>query len=248
MVAYCVRSPAAPDRRGSIAPVDLEHFEWSPASVPAEELGLNAEDRVVLYMGSFFAFSGLDIALEGFPSSSSAPDLRLCSSAAGTSMTSCVCRHASRTRGSGRLHRRHPLRGASRLPPVADVAINPFVPQLLTDVALPHKILQYMAAGVARSSRTIARWDSRRPGRRLRGDVGRRAVRRSPPRRLPSPTSIRRSALAIVARQRAFVNATFAKDASVASLEEPSETWDSMNRAGSPKGVERAHCTFLPFP
>lgn len=221
MVEYCVQiSGRTGPTRVNLPPVDLEHFEQSSAPVQREDLGLTADDRVVLYMGSFFTFSGLDIALEGFAEQFRVhPDLKLVL-VGGGDLDDDLRRAVTRLGIEDRVVFTGVVPYAE-LPgylQIADVAINPFVPQLLTDVALPHKILQYMAAGVATVSTSLA-------GIRaiLGDDSGVMWVH--------EPSEIAASATAvayldpevraeIVTRQRAFVNLTFAKDASVASLED----------------------------
>lgn len=221
MVEYCVQiSGRTGPTRVNLPPIDLEHFEQSQAHVRREELGLRPDDRVVLYMGSFFTFSGLDIVLEGFAEQfQEHPELKLVL-VGGGDLDEDLRRAVTRLG----LEDRVIFTGVvpyAELPgylQLADVAINPFVPQLLTDVALPHKILQYMAAGVATVSTSLAGI------RAILGDE-------SGVMWVDEPSEIARAATAvayldadvraeIVARQRAFVNATFAKDASVASLED----------------------------
>ncbi|PWC03808.1 glycosyltransferase family 4 protein [Agromyces badenianii] len=221
MVDYCVRISGRTGRtRVNLPPVDLRHFEESQAHIRREDLGLGPDDRVVLYMGSFFTFSGLDIALEGFAEQFRLhPRLKLVL-VGGGDLDESLRRDVTRLGLEDRVVFTGVVPYAD-LPGylhIADVAINPFVPQLLTHVALPHKILQYMAAGVPTVSTSL---DGIRSI--LGDDSGVSWV--------DGPADIAQAATAvaflepearakIAAQQRAFVDATFAKDASVASLED----------------------------
>lgn len=151
MAAYCV---AESGRTGptsvDLPPVDLSHFEEQVDVDLHARLGLRPDDEVVLYMGSFFGFSGLDLLLEGmarlFPDN---PRLRLVLVGGGELDASLRARAAElgvedRVVFTGVV----PYAELPAYLKVADVAVNPFRPELVTHVALPHKILQYMAAGV----------------------------------------------------------------------------------------------------
>ncbi|MBC7430634.1 MAG: glycosyltransferase, partial [Rubritepida sp.] len=100
---------------------------------------------------------------------------------------------------------------------MGDVAINPFMPELLTHVALPHKVLQYMAAGVPVVSTSL---DG------LRGVLG----DASGVTWVPGPHAVLKAAThlayrdpaelaGISANQRSYVASKFSKEASVTSLE-----------------------------
>ena len=151
MTSYCVRmshriGPAVTN----LPPIDLAHFANFNASQTRIELGLSPSDKVLLYMGTFFEFSGLDVLLEELePYFSSHPDLKLVLIGGGE--LDAQLRATVESRG---LQQQVIFTGVvpyAELPGYlnsADVAVNPFRKELLTDVALPHKVLQYMAAGV----------------------------------------------------------------------------------------------------
>ncbi len=165
MAAYCVETSG---RTGPVSvdlpPVDLAHFERPVEDVRAR-YGLAPEHRVIAYMGSFFDFSGLDDVLLALrPAFSADPMLRLLLIGGGE-----LEPRLRELRDQHGLADRVVFTGVvpyAQLPEhlaMADVAINPFRPQQVTDVAFPHKVLQYMAAGVPAVSTSL---------RGLRGVLG----------------------------------------------------------------------------
>lgn len=152
MTDYCVRishrtGPSTTD----LPPIDLSHFEDVGATDVRASLGLSAVDRVLLFMGSFFEFSGLDVLIDDLaPHFAAHPELKLVLVGGGELDEQLRATVAERS-----LQDRVIFTGIvpyASLPGYlasADVAVNPFRSELLTNVALPHKVLQYMAAGVA---------------------------------------------------------------------------------------------------
>lgn len=148
---YCVEFSGRTGPSGvDLPPLDLSHFESGDGLAARQSLGLSAAERVVLYMGTFFGFSGLDVVLEEI-----ADDLRRDAAlrfvlVGGGELDGTLRRRV----GELGLERQVIFTGVvdyARLPDylaMADVTINPFRPELTTDVALPHKVLQYMAAGI----------------------------------------------------------------------------------------------------
>ncbi|MFC6354802.1 glycosyltransferase [Luethyella okanaganae] len=225
MVDYCVEiSGRTGPSRVNVPPIDLGHFETPVEGIDRAAVGLRAEDRVVLYMGSFFSFSGLDVALRRFSEEfDEHPDLRIVLVGGGEldgALRAIVAELGIEDRVifTG-------VVSYTDLPSylkLADVAINPFVPQLLTHVALPHKILQYMASGIPTVSTSLGGI------RGLLGDdsgviwgAGPEEVAELAT-RLAYAESAERSAIA--ERQLASIAATFSKEDSVASLEEAMNT------------------------
>jgi glycosyltransferase involved in cell wall biosynthesis len=219
MAEYCIElsgrlGPTSVD----LPPVDLTHFEEPTRSV-REDLGIGEDERVIVYMGSFFEFSGLDIVVERLaPTLRAESDLRLLLVGGGDLDASLRARVAELG-----LENQIVFTGIipyAKLPAylrAGTVAINPFRPQLLTDVAFPHKVLQYMAAGVPAVSTSL---------RGLRGVLGDEAGVTW----ATGPGTIAETALRIAnlprtereliaERQRAFVKATFSKESAVESFE-----------------------------
>lgn len=148
---YCVEfSGRTGPTTVNVPPLDFSHFEQAVDQDLHEDLGLARNAKVVLYMGTFFPFSGLDLVVDAMAEQFARhPDLRLLL-VGGGELDSELRDRVARLG----LNDRVIFTGVVpylRLPEylkLAQVAINPFRPELLTQVALPHKVLQYMAAGV----------------------------------------------------------------------------------------------------
>lgn len=133
-----------------VPPIDLSHFERPVDGDLRAQVGLSPSNRVVLYMGSFFSFSGLDTVIEGMVEQfAKYPELRLV--LVGGGEIDEKLRSLARDLGVADKVIFTGVVPYAKLPEylkLADVAINPFRQELLTHVALPHKVLQYMAAGI----------------------------------------------------------------------------------------------------
>lgn len=221
MAEYCIELSG---RTGptvvNVPPIDLSHFEEKVDVDLHAELGLTSESRVVLYMGSFFSFSGLDVVVRGMVEQFERfPNLRLVLVGGGD--LDDELRRLVTELGIGDRVVFTGVVPYAKLPQylkLADVAINPFRAELLTHVALPHKVLQYMAAGVPVVSTSL---------RGLRGVLG----EGSGVTWAESPAHVARAAselahtsnddkAAISKTQLERVTSRFAKDAAVSSLEE----------------------------
>jgi glycosyltransferase involved in cell wall biosynthesis len=149
---YCITEGSTADRTTVDYPgLDTLHFDVSPETQELKaSLGIGREDSVVLYMGTFFRFSGLDEVLGCFARRSNKnkhvklvlvgdgelrPTLERLVAELGLSDTVIF---------TGFVDYRdlpHYLR-------LADVAITPFAKSLVTDKALPWKVVQYVASGL----------------------------------------------------------------------------------------------------
>lgn len=157
LAQYCVdfsgrQGPVSVD----LPPVDLAHFE-QPVDDLRPRYGLSGTDRVLGYMGSFFDFSGLDDVLTALrPAFAADPDLRLLLIGGGE--LEPRLRELTDTYS---LNDRVVFTGVvsyAELPAhlaMANVALNPFHALQVTNVAFPHKVLQYMAAGVPAVSTSL---------------------------------------------------------------------------------------------
>lgn len=151
MLAY-VRANGAKFERSKVnfPPLDLIHFDRAREAKTEmrTELGIPQTANVVLYMGSFFYFSGLPEVLRSFAESSEVTD-RLVLIGGGEQDDSLRTLAAdldtqNRVIFTGIIS----YADLPRYLSVADVAINPLVPSLVASTALPNKVLQYMAAGL----------------------------------------------------------------------------------------------------
>ena len=152
MADYCVKlGSRTKPTKVHFPPLDLSHFRNQERDQDLRRsLSFKDEDRVLVYMGSFFYFSGLFDALEEFAEvSKSAPNLKFLLIGGGEQ--------------DSKLRQRVERLGLSekvvftgfvsyeelpRYLKVADVAVNTLEPTLVANVAFPNKVLQYMAAGL----------------------------------------------------------------------------------------------------
>jgi len=150
MREYCISLGA---REGSssvdLPPLDLSHFE-AVAGADQElrrSLGIPLGATVFLYMGSFFYFSGLENVLLALSAEESKPYLVLigggeCETGLKTLAKDLEIEHWVRFTGYV------PFAELPSYLAIADVALNPMVPSLVSHNALPNKVLQYMASGL----------------------------------------------------------------------------------------------------
>jgi glycosyltransferase involved in cell wall biosynthesis len=116
----------------------------------ASDLGIEDRDQVVMYMGSFFYFSGLDDVLRQLHLELGAhPDLKLLLIGGGeqeTELRGIVTELGIEARVvfAGFV----PFHDLSKFMSLGDVAINPLRISKVAGAAFPHKVLQYMAVGV----------------------------------------------------------------------------------------------------
>jgi glycosyltransferase involved in cell wall biosynthesis len=132
-------------------PLDLSHFKAQGRDRNLRRsLGFKDDDLVLVYMGSFFYFSGLLDALDEFAEvSKSAPQLRFLLIGGGE-------QNSELRQRVGRLGLSEKViftgfvsyEDLPRYLKIADVAVNTLEPTLVANVAFPNKVLQYMAAGL----------------------------------------------------------------------------------------------------
>ena len=149
LLGYC-RSLGAKEGKSSVdyPPLDLSHFaEGASKKIIRSKLGIPNDSQVILYMGSFFYFSGLADILRNLALMSQRPVLVLI----GGGEQDAELRTMTKN-----LHLEDCVKftgfvGFGELPvylSMADVAINPMVPSMVSSKALPNKVLQYMASGL----------------------------------------------------------------------------------------------------
>jgi glycosyltransferase involved in cell wall biosynthesis len=151
MVKYCISMGADATRTVvDLPPLDLRHFEQSPTSKAAfkTELGIRNEVKVILYMGSFFYFSGLPEAIRRFAELKHLEtELVL---VGGGEQDNELRKIVSSLGIEDKVHFTGFVKFAE-LPKylgVADVAINPMHRSLVSNAAFPNKVIQYMASAL----------------------------------------------------------------------------------------------------
>lgn len=134
-----------------LPPLDLSSLTHKERSKTlAGSLGLSDSDRVIAYLGSFFYFSGLSQVIEDFAKvSAQKPDLKLMLIGGGEQdrqLRSQVSRLkiAEKVVFTGFI----PFAKISDYLALAHVAINPMESVISSNLALPHKVFQYMACGL----------------------------------------------------------------------------------------------------
>lgn len=149
MLDYCVSMGAKPSQSSvEWPPLDLQRFDT--ASEPSgfkSSLGIPSDSRVILYMGSFFYFSGLPEVIREFAKNESAEHLLLIGGGEQDQELRDLVSEldiGSRVTFTGFVSFDQ-LPGYLKL---ADVAINPMQRSLVANAAIPNKVIQYLAAGL----------------------------------------------------------------------------------------------------
>jgi glycosyltransferase involved in cell wall biosynthesis len=131
-------------------PLDLGHFttDREGAAFLRLQLGIPTEAKVILYMGSFFYFSGLPEVIRSFAKEAAHDDYLVL---IGAGEQARELEGIAKDLGIQDKVLFTGLVSFADLPrylAIADVAINPLKPSLVSSTALPNKVLQYMAAGL----------------------------------------------------------------------------------------------------
>jgi glycosyltransferase involved in cell wall biosynthesis len=134
-----------------LPPIDLSHFAngLSQRDQVRAKLGIPSESRVILYMGSFFYFSGLPQLVDEF--ARSAKDNTVLVLVGGGEQDQEL-RDQVATLGLTKKVLFTGFVGFNELPSylaAADVAVNPMQSSLVSNAAFPNKVIQYLATGLA---------------------------------------------------------------------------------------------------
>lgn len=151
MAKYCISMGANPEKTVvDLPPLDLKHFQTGSSSKAGSrtELGVGIESKVILYMGSFFYFSGLPEAIKRFAElNKGEADLIL----VGGGEQDHELRELVATLGVQDSVHFTGFVNFDNLPKylaAADVAINPMHRSLVSNAAFPNKVIQYMATAL----------------------------------------------------------------------------------------------------
>ena len=149
---YCIRLGASPTRSSVIYPgIDLNRFTPAQPSIALQnKLGIKPTDKVILFMGTIFRFSGLvELLTELAPSLRNDSALKFLILGDGEDFKRL--QQLAKTLGlldqaimPGRIEYDH----LSEYLQLGDVALLPFKQELVTHGALPGKVLQYLACGL----------------------------------------------------------------------------------------------------
>jgi glycosyltransferase involved in cell wall biosynthesis len=149
MLEYCQSMGANPGRASvDWPPIDLRRFTQAKFDPGLKsQLGIPDNRKIVLYMGSFFYFSGLPEVLKDFARSAINEHLVLIGGGEQDSELRELVENLSlkdKVTFTGFV-------GFEDLPrylKMADVAINPLQPSLVANAAIPNKVIQYLASGL----------------------------------------------------------------------------------------------------
>lgn len=147
---YCQKMGLRTDKSiTNFPPLDLGHFQGKIPDVALQkQLGILPEDKVITYMGSFFYFSGLADLIKSFAESHE-PNMKLLIIGGGEQE-----KELRQLAKELRVQDKIIFTGFidySNLPnyfALSTVAVNPMLPSLVSNTALPQKVLQYVAAGL----------------------------------------------------------------------------------------------------
>jgi glycosyltransferase involved in cell wall biosynthesis len=152
MADYCQTMGALASRTFvDLPPIDLSHFAdgQSQREQVRSKLGIPAESKVILYMGSFFYFSGLPQLVDEF--ARSAQDDSVLVLVGGGEQDQELRQQVAKL-GLVKKVIFTGFVGFNELPSylaAADVAVNPMQPSLVSNAAFPNKVIQYLATGLA---------------------------------------------------------------------------------------------------
>lgn len=134
-----------------LPPIDLSHFAngLSQRDQVRSKLGIPSESKVILYMGSFFYFSGLPQLVDEFARSATENTVLVL---VGGGEQDQELRQQVATLGLTKKVLFTGFVGFNELPSylaAADVAVNPMQSSLVSNAAFPNKVIQYLATGLA---------------------------------------------------------------------------------------------------
>jgi glycosyltransferase involved in cell wall biosynthesis len=151
MAEYC-RSMGSVEGKTfvDLPPIDLSHFAngKSQGSQIRSGLGVAVDSKVILYMGSFFYFSGLPQLVDEFSRSAQEHIVLLL---VGGGEQDQELRQQVTALGLQDRVLFTGFVGFNELPgylAVADIAVNPMQSSLVSNAAFPNKVIQYLATGL----------------------------------------------------------------------------------------------------
>jgi glycosyltransferase involved in cell wall biosynthesis len=152
MAEYCRTLGSDADRTFvDLPPIDLSHFAEGSSNREQvrSKLGIAKDVKVILYMGSFFYFSGLPQLIDEFSRSSGQGEVLVL--VGGGEQDQGLRDQVARLGLTERVFFTGFV-GFDLLPDylaAADVAVNPMQASLVSNAAFPNKVIQYLATGLA---------------------------------------------------------------------------------------------------
>jgi glycosyltransferase involved in cell wall biosynthesis len=152
MARYCIESGTRTlPSEVNLPPLDATHFKvaTTSSSISRASLGVRPEEKVLMYMGSFFYFSGLVEVIRAFHEQNlKEQDFKLILVGGGEKDAElrALVRDLELQESvifTGFVD----YKVLGEYLSLADIFINPMKPDLVSNTAFPHKVLQYMASG-----------------------------------------------------------------------------------------------------
>lgn len=130
-----------------LPPLELTHFlrRSRERDSVRGSLGISEDAVVILYMGSFFYFSGLDQVMRDLARHKHGPILVLIGGGEQELELKDLA-HTLKIEDQVRFTGYVEFGDLPSYLQIADIAINPMIPELVSNTALPNKVLQYMAS------------------------------------------------------------------------------------------------------
>ena len=151
MLDYVLENGGSEDRAGvNFPPLDLVHFTTDREGVAflRLQLGIPIKAKVILYMGSFFYFSGLPEVIRSFAKEAAHDDYLVLIGAGEQAQELEGIVNGLGIQDNVVFTGLISFSDLPRYLAIADVATNPLKPSLVSETALPNKVLQYMASGL----------------------------------------------------------------------------------------------------
>jgi glycosyltransferase involved in cell wall biosynthesis len=151
MLDYCISLGAEVVRSSvELPPLNLSHFEPQPGwrAQIRGSLGIPADAKVVLYMGSFFYFSGLPDLIKSFAETRSENQVLVLIGGGEQEKELITLTQRLNLDSSVLFTGFVSFDDLPKYLAIADVAVNPMLPSLVSNTAFPNKIIQYLAASL----------------------------------------------------------------------------------------------------
>lgn len=147
LLSHCISIGACPNRSSVNLPyVDFASYQRGSRNEGRKLLGLQEDDKAVVFLGSFFEFCGLDLVVERFRKNQ----------VSGVKLVLVGAGHLERKLRNlvteAKMHDRVifagfvPFHNVPAVLAAADVLINPMLPSQVAHLALPNKLIQYLAS------------------------------------------------------------------------------------------------------
>ena len=141
-----------PDEDITLLPPAVDTSKFNPSvdgSAVRKELGIRDDEKVVLFSGFLYEFSGVDLVLQSIDDLVKAvPNFRLVVCGEGPLLNRLIqMRQSQGVKNYVSILGRRPFEQMPSIIAAADACINPYTEEVRSTFAFPSKIAEYMAAG-----------------------------------------------------------------------------------------------------